>query len=535
MKLLVRILNIILTVAGSAAAVNVVLNGFTDAFSLIFAVAVTAIQVALFVYCNVRSTSLRKARKNSTSLNLIYRTSAMSVVAVAIVALLVIYRFFYSFSSDFNIAYIQAYALVIIFVVAVVSVLFSRLLKNRMTKLSVFVSGVILTIASFIVPTADTVGIVIYCVVFFVGIGQVVAWLYSMSVEMKRVAVVVNLDDTSATYMQCRDHIGAMLIAQCVFALVVMGSVALNTSLSWLNTLQLTCSVLLILSLFFAMMQPLDRRYSNKIDQYMEKCDPNINYELLQQQLQTTLNTGRKSVFVLMLRNILKPFFPAKVRGRENVDMSEGAVVFVANHYEIYGPIVTILRMPFATRPWVNARMLDKKVLAEQMQFGVDNMCKALPKKLRNKLPDMLQPLVYKVMTSIEPIAVHRDSSREVINTFKDTVEALEQGDNILVFPEKPEAGKHYSDDGAVDAFYTGFADIGRMYYRKTGKKVRFYPVYVDKNNREIVIGEGLEYNSENPKQDEKRRIAEVLNARMQAMSEQGLAKFNSKTSKSKK
>lgn len=156
----------------------------------------------------VRSTSLRKARKNSTSLNLIYRTSAMSVVAVAIVALLVIYRFFYSFSSDFNIAYIQAYALVIIFVVAVVSVLFSRLLKNRMTKLSVFVSGVILTIASFIVPTADTVGIVIYCVVFFVGIGQVVAWLYSMSVEMKRVAVVVNLDDTSATYMQCRDHIG---------------------------------------------------------------------------------------------------------------------------------------------------------------------------------------------------------------------------------------------------------------------------------------------------------------------------------------
>lgn len=63
MKLLVRVLNIILTVAGSAAAVNVVLNGFTDAFSLIFAVAVTAIQVALFVYCNVRSTSLQQGKE----------------------------------------------------------------------------------------------------------------------------------------------------------------------------------------------------------------------------------------------------------------------------------------------------------------------------------------------------------------------------------------------------------------------------------------------------------------------------------------
>lgn len=534
MKVFINILYILLALMGCIVFVVLGVVNFQNIAALIGSGVILAVQVCLFVVNNIRSVPARKERKNCATLILSFRTFSLSSMALEIVLMLMLYVVFDKSLSNLSFLYKQAYVLLLLFIVTIASVLFGKLLKSRTTKLTVYVSGVVLLLACFVVPTDTQWGIVVYYIMFFVGFGQIAAWLYSMFVETMRVAQISNLDNQSVRHMQLRDQLGAMIISQCVFALVVFAD-NLPLFVGWTTILQTLCSILLLVALFFAIKQPLDYSYSNKMDEYLSKTNPNINYELLQEQLQDTLFTRRKSVFVAVARALLKPFFPAKVIGKENVDTSHGAVVFVANHYEIYGPVVTVLRMPFRVRPWIHSRMLDKTVLADQMQRGVEGMFKKLPKKIVDKIPGMFVPLMYQALSSTEPIAVHRDSSREVINTFNNTVRALEQGDNILIFPEKPEEGQWYSQFGNVDAFYTGFADIGRMYYKKTGKNVLFYPVYVDKMHHEIVIGEGVQFDQCNERHEEKQRIAKKLNDSMKVMASNAQQRYDAEKNKKKK
>lgn len=534
MKVFINILYILLALMGCIVFVVLGVVNFQNIAALIGSGVILAVQVCLFVVNNIRSVPARKERKNCATLILSFRTFSLSSMALEIVLMLMLYVVFDKTLSNVSILYKQAYVLLLLFIAIVASVLFGKLLKSRTTKLTVYVSGVVLLLACFLVPTDTQWGIVVYYVMFFVGFGQIAAWLYSMFVETMRVAQISNLDNQSVRHMQLRDQLGAMIISQCVFALVVFAD-NLPLFVGWTTILQTLCSILLLVALFFAIKQPLDYSYSNKMDEYLSKTNPNINYELLQEQLQDTLFTRRKSVFVAVARALLKPFFPAKVIGKENVDTSHGAVVFVANHYEIYGPVVTVLRMPFRVRPWIHSRMLDKTVLADQMQRGIEGMFKKFPKKIVDKIPPMLVPLMYKTLASTEPIAVHRDNAREVIQTFNNTVRALEQGDNILIFPEKPEEGQWYSQFGNVDAFYTGFADIGRMYYKKTGKNVLFYPVYVDKMHHEIVIGEGVQFDQCNERHEEKQRIAKELNDSMKVMASNAQQRYDAEKNKKKK
>ena len=534
MKVFINILYILLALMGCIVFVVLGVVNFGNVTALICAGVILTVQIALFFLNNIRSVTARKERKNCSTLKLSFRTFSLSATSLEIILMLMLYVVFDKTLSNVSILYKQAYVLLLLFIAIVASVLFGKLLKSRTTKLAVYVSGVVLLLACFLVPTDTQWGIVVYYVMFFVGFGQIAAWLYSMFVETMRVAQISNLDNQSVRHMQLRDQLGAMIISQCVFALVVFAD-NLPLFVGWTTILQTLCSILLLVALFFAIKQPLDYSYSNKMDEYLSKTNPNINYELLQEQLQDTLFTRRKSVFVAVARALLKPFFPAKVIGKENVDTSHGAVVFVANHYEIYGPVVTVLRMPFRVRPWIHSRMLDKTVLADQMQRGIEGMFKKFPKKIVDKIPPMLVPLMYKTLASTEPIAVHRDNAREVIQTFNNTVRALEQGDNILIFPEKPEEGQWYSQFGNVDAFYTGFADIGRMYYKKTGKNVLFYPVYVDKMHHEIVIGEGVQFDQCNERHEEKQRIAKKLNDSMKVMASNAQQRYDAEKNKKKK
>ncbi len=71
---------------------------------------------------------------------------------------------------------------------------------------------------------------------------------------------------------------------------------------------------------------------------------------------------------------------------------------------------------------------------------------------------------------------------------------------------------------GGIDKFYSGFAEIGASYHKKTGKSTTFYPIYISKKKRKLFVGDGIKYNASTPKAEEKRRIANLLHERMQQM-----------------
>ena len=65
---------------------------------------------------------------------------------------------------------------------------------------------------------------------------------------------------------------------------------------------------------------------------------------------------------------------------------------------------------------------------------------------------------------------------------------------------------------------YSGFAMLGRLYYRKTGKVLRFCPCYIDEQHHRIRIGELESYDPEAEPAPETERVSETLNRRIREM-----------------
>ena len=118
-------------------------------------------------------------------------------------------------------------------------------------------------------------------------------------------------------------------------------------------------------------------------------------------------------------------------------------------------------------------------------------------------------------MKAMKPIPVYRGNLREVIATIDMTAQAMMEGDNVMLFPEKP--AEKYSH-GGVDRFHSGFAEIGSAYYKKTGKSTTFYPVYISKKKRKMYVGDGIKFDPTAPKPEEKRRISDALYRAMASM-----------------
>jgi hypothetical protein len=52
-------------------------------------------------------------------------------------------------------------------------------------------------------------------------------------------------------------------------------------------------------------------------------------------------------------------FVKGKTKGKQNLKKDDEARVFVANHYEVYGPFITYMHFPYMFRPWIIDKMID--------------------------------------------------------------------------------------------------------------------------------------------------------------------------------
>jgi hypothetical protein len=199
------------------------------------------------------------------------------------------------------------------------------------------------------------------------------------------------------------------------------------------------------------------------------------------------------------------------VQGKEYVADLPG--IFVFNHRELYGPIAAVVFLPYDIRPWILHKMIDKNEVTRHMYEGTFKKINWLPVPVRRWSAKILSPIVVWALNSFDPIPVYRGTARNVIKTFSLSVECLHAGDSILLFPENPE--EEYGV--ALNDFYTGFANLGRLYYKKTREKVTFYPVYASKKGHVLRIGEGVRYDPDNGR-GERDRIVDTLHARMQAL-----------------
>lgn len=211
----------------------------------------------------------------------------------------------------------------------------------------------------------------------------------------------------------------------------------------------------------------------------------------------------KKSLYYRFFYRVARIAFPRAETSFE--EQPDEAAVFICNHSAIRGPVMMTLDFPRPHRNWVISCSMTGGKLTESyafhdILFGNSRRFKA-PDKLLAKLIALALP---PILRTDESIPVYHD--RRITETFRNSIKTLEEGKDVVIFAESP---KRYSE--YVNELQRGFVDLGAMYYKKTGKTLKFYPVYIEKKNRKIAVGAPISYDPNLLAKNQRDAICEYL------------------------
>lgn len=164
---------------------------------------------------------------------------------------------------------------------------------------------------------------------------------------------------------------------------------------------------------------------------------------------------------------------------------SSEAVIYVGHHQNLYGPFMAYAWMPDGIRAWIYHVFLDQKACYEQYKNYTFTERFGWNKGVAAVIAMILSFFITRLLDSGRGIPVYR-GSRDILKTFRKSVDALNNGEDIAVFPDVD----YQNDSSETKQMYEGFLYIDKYYFRKTGKHVCFRPLYVSKNKRKIIGGE---------------------------------------------
>lgn len=222
---------------------------------------------------------------------------------------------------------------------------------------------------------------------------------------------------------------------------------------------------------------------------------------------------------------MLKPKFRLKVIGEDKLLTSNEAFVIVGNHGMWHSPVGAVLNLNVPFRPWIHDVVLQQDSCQKEILILMKNM-RWLPEALKNTLARLLAKRLITYLNEFRPIPVKRGCSREAINTLTYSVEALKNGENLLIFPEQPRShGANIDQEAALAEplreLYTGFAQLGRLYYQACGKNLHFFPMYIHRQKKRLCIGEPVIYKHLGDAFAEKQLISKQLYQALRTMEKQ--------------
>ena len=216
---------------------------------------------------------------------------------------------------------------------------------------------------------------------------------------------------------------------------------------------------------------------------------------------------------------MLRPFNRHKMVDLDHVKQDpDNPLVFLGNHAEIYGPIASALCFPVPVRFWVISKMMFRKQDVRAYLYENTFSKKTyLPVFIRKLLAWYLGWLSVNVMNALRAIPVYRDSPMKLRETLRESVNALDNGENLMIFPEHPE-GKYVK--GGISELSPGFLMLAEAWYKKSGKNLRIMPVFANRGKRTFTFGNEIVYGPENGYAKEQERILKEAYDQLVALSE---------------
>ncbi len=231
-----------------------------------------------------------------------------------------------------------------------------------------------------------------------------------------------------------------------------------------------------------------------------------------------TMKDASDKAWVRRCMSAAEPILRLKTIGEENILSDQGPSVFICNHGEIYGAIAAVMYLPVHFRIWAHDKMLDREKAAATMMETYKERFPLLIKGVKNRMIWRISKPVTDAICSLDPIPVSRENPICMIDTINESVDALCAGDNLLIFPEKPE--NRYNGD-AFKNMYPVFGILGLKYFERTGKRLLFYPAFSNSETKTFTIGKPVVYIPGTDPREEIERIVSEIESRMVQLSEQ--------------
>lgn len=263
---------------------------------------------------------------------------------------------------------------------------------------------------------------------------------------------------------------------------------------------------------------PLSARYIEKLRMLLQLKQSGEENEALKKQVEhVVVDPYRQPWLARTLIWMLRPFYRHTIINRDHIVTDKrNPLVFLGNHAEIYGPISCALYFPVPIRFWTISMMMgNRKDVRDYLYENTFRHKTFLPVFVRKALARLFGFLSTEVMGQLESIPVYRDSPIKLRQTLRMSIEALESGDNLMIFPENPD-GKYQK--GGIGEISPGFLMLAEAYWKKTGKKMRMMPVYANRENKTISFGQAILYNPENGFGKEQVRIVTETRAQILEM-----------------
>lgn len=210
------------------------------------------------------------------------------------------------------------------------------------------------------------------------------------------------------------------------------------------------------------------------------------------------------------IKGLLRLLYPKfEVVGAEH--LPQESCIIVGNHSQMNGPIACELYFPIERYTWCNAEMLHLK---EVPAYAYRDFWSQKPRRSRwfyKILSYIIAPIAAFVLSNANTIGVRHDA--RILSTFRETMDCLASGASVVIFPEKD--GEH---EGLIYNFQDGFVDVARLYHRKTGRILRFVPLYIAPRLKRMYLGAPIAFRPESSPEEERRRISGYLRQEIAAI-----------------
>lgn len=193
-------------------------------------------------------------------------------------------------------------------------------------------------------------------------------------------------------------------------------------------------------------------------------------------------NKVKRNLFFRIIKGILKIFVrkPKVITENEILDTN---AIYLSNHAGATSPVKHELYFPHNFKFWGTHEMVF--TYRERWKYLAYNY---LPKKkhygkgISKFLATIILPFVSIFYRGMELIPTYKDA--RLLKTLRDSIEYLNQGNSIIIFPENSSDGYH----DVLTEYFAGFLMLAKQYYKKTGHNIKIYNMYLRKKDNILVI-----------------------------------------------